>query len=255
MIDDREPGSPLPESSNRPGGAEGAADDRLHDEAAKSVVKERRQIVWLVLGVAAFMAAAHFTPLRAWITNVQTWKVMVRDLGWPAHAGFALATALCVMLGVPRLPLCGAAGLVFGFAEGLALSLLGSSAGSYGAFLLSRAGARRLAESKTNRWPWLAKLLQKPSLIRVIWVRQIMVPGLVLNVLLGMTQVRHRVFWFGTLIGYLPLNVAFTLVGSGLGKGDLAQTLAQLLGALAVIHGIAWILWRLTANHKSSKSQ
>ena len=79
-----------------------------------------------------------------------------------------------------------------------------------------------------------------------------MVPGLVLNVLLGMTQVRHRVFWFGTLIGYLPLNVAFTLVGSGLGKGDLAQTLAQLLGALAVIHGIAWILWRLTTNHKSS---
>ena len=87
MTEDREPGSLPPESPARTKEAEGAADDRLHDEAAKSVVKERRQIVWLVLGVAAFMAAAHFTPLRAWITNVQTWKVMVRDLGWPAHAG------------------------------------------------------------------------------------------------------------------------------------------------------------------------
>jgi uncharacterized membrane protein YdjX (TVP38/TMEM64 family) len=215
-------------------------------------MKERRQIVLAVLGVAAFMAIAHFTPLRAWITNVQSWKAWIRDVGWPAHGGFALATAVGVMLGVPRLPLCGAAGLIFGFAEGLGLSLVGSTMGSYGAFLLSRVGVRRLAESRTNRWPWLAKLLNKPSLVRVIWVRQIMVPGVVLNVLLGMTRVRHRIFWLGTLIGYLPLNVAFSLVGSGMGKGNLAQTLGQLLGALAVVHGIAWVIWRRVKSDKGA---
>ena len=235
--------SPSPPASVQPATEQGA-DERLHEEASRSVLKERRQIVMAVAAIAVFMAIAHFTPLRAWITNVQSWKAVVREMGWPAHAGFAAAAAVGVMMGVPRLPLCGAAGLVFGFAEGLCLSLAGSTVGSYGAFLLSRVGVRRLAESRTNRWPWLAKLLKKPSLGRVIWVRQIMVPGVVLNVLLGMTRVRHRTFWLGTLIGYLPLNIAFTLVGSGLGKGDLAQTLAQLLGALAVVHGVAWFLWR-----------
>lgn len=243
--------SPTPRDLS-PTEAGNGADVRLHEEASRSVLKERRQIVMAVLGVAAFMAIAHFTPLRAWITNVQSWKTVVREWGWPAHAGFALATAVGVMLGVPRLPMCGAAGLVFGFTEGLGLSLAGSTVGSYGAFLLSRVGVRRVAESQTDRWPWLAKLLRKPSLGRVIWVRQIMVPGVVLNVLLGMTQVRHRTFWLGTVIGYLPLNVAFALVGSGLGKGDLAQTLAQLMGALAVVHGVAWFLWRRVRREKDA---
>jgi hypothetical protein len=79
-------------------------------------------------------------------------------------------------------------------------------------------GARR--KSRAEKWPWLKKLLKKPSIMRVFWVRQLMVPGLVLNVLLGMTPVRHSRFLLGTALGYLPLNVAFSLVGSGLGKGQ-----------------------------------
>jgi uncharacterized membrane protein YdjX (TVP38/TMEM64 family) len=81
--------------------------------------------------------------------------------------------------------------------------------------------------------------------LRIFWARQLMLPGVLINVLLGVTPVSHRAFWFGTLLGYLPLNVAFTLVGSGLGKGSLAQSLTQLLGALGAVHLLGWLLWRL----------
>ena len=226
--------------------------NEVEQETSRALNRETRQVLMAVLMVAAFMALAHFTPLRTWITNVQTWKSLVRDFGWGAHAVFVAACALVVMLGVPRLPLCAAAGLIFGFGEGLGLSLIGSTLGSYAAFVLSRHGFRRAAESRAEKWPWLKKLLKKPSIMRVFWVRQLMVPGLVLNVLLGMTPVRHSRFIVGTMLGYLPMNVAFSLVGSGLGKGSLAHTFMQLLAAMAVINIAAWLVYRVMKKQRSA---
>ncbi|HEY1084209.1 MAG TPA: VTT domain-containing protein [Prosthecobacter sp.] len=222
----------------------------LAEETGRSMSRENRRVLMLVCAIAAFLVIAHFTPLKGWLTNIQVWKSFVDDLGWLGHAGFLMACASGVMMGLPRLPLCAAAGLVFGFAEGLVLSLAGSVLGSYGSFLMARAGARHAVLARASRWPWLRQMLEKPSWLKVFWVRQMMLPGLVLNVLLGVTEVAHRTFLLGTLAGYLPLNIAFTLVGSGLGKGSLAQSLTQLLGALAVVNIVGWLVWRLVKSRK-----
>jgi len=225
--------------------------ENMRQETSRSLSKETRKVVILIVVVAAFMVIAHFTNLRAWITNVQIWKGYVRDLGWVAHGCFSLVCAGAVLMGVPRLPLCAGAGLIFGFGQGLALSLAGSTLGSYGAFLMSRAGARHALLARTAQWPWLRRLLDKPSLLRVFWVRQLLLPGIVLNVMLGITAVSHRVFLIGTLLGYLPLNIAFALVGSGLGKGSLPHTLMQLLAAMAVVNLAAWLVWRTVSRYES----
>lgn len=239
------------ESAEEPEELDASITSEVEQETSRALGKETRQVLFAVLLVAAFMALAQFTGLKAWITNVQIWKEMVRQFGWGAHAIFMVACAGTVMLGVPRLPLCAAAGLIFGFGEGLVLSLIASTLGSYGAFILSRHGFRRAVESRADKWPWLKKLLKKPSVLRVFWVRQLMVPGLVLNVLLGMTPVKHTRFLLGTLLGYLPLNVAFSLVGSGLGKGHLATTFTQLLAAMAVINIAAWLVYRVMKKQKN----
>ena len=218
--------------------------NEIEQETSRALGKETRQVLTAVLVVAAFMALAHFTPMKAWITNVQSWKGFVREFGWMAHAVFLLVTAGAVMMGVPRLAFCSAAGLIFGFGEGLLLSLVGSTLGSYGAFILSRHGFRRAAEARAEKWPWLKKMLKKPSVMRVFWARQLMVPGIVLNVLIGMTPVRHSRFLLGTVLGYLPLNIAFSLVGSGLGKESIVTTMTQLLAAMAAINVAAWLVFR-----------
>jgi uncharacterized membrane protein YdjX (TVP38/TMEM64 family) len=218
--------------------------NEIEQETSRALGKETRQVLTAVLVVAAFMALAHFTPMKAWITNVQSWKGFVREFGWMAHAVFMLVTAGAVMMGVPRLAFCSAAGLIFGFGEGLLLSLMGSTLGSYGAFILSRHGFRRAAEARAEKWPWLKKMLQTPSVMRVFWARQLMVPGIVLTELIGMTPLRHSRFLLGTALGYLPLNIAFSLVGSGLGKESITTTMTQLLAAMAVINVAAWLVFR-----------
>ena len=217
----------------------------LESETGRSLGRENRRVLCLVAVFALFLVIAHFTPLKSWITNIQEWKARVEELGWMAHAAFLMVCAGGVMVGLPRLPLCAGAGLIFGFVEGIVLSLVGSVMGSYGAFLLARAGARHAVLAQTERWPWVKKMLEEPSWLKVFWVRQMMLPGLVLNVLLGVTSVTHSTFLLGTSIGYLPLNIAFTLVGSGLGKGSLAQSLPQLLGAIAVVNALGWLVWKL----------
>lgn len=246
MTPDRQPFEDLKPAEQ---GAQ-ATETKLSEEASRAWSQENRRLIYLIVSVAAFMVVAHFTPLRAWITNVQVWKIHLRQYGWVAHAGFALVCAGGVLVGIPRLPLCAVAGLVFGFAEGLALSLGGSTLGSYGAFLVARMGGRRAVLARASRWPWMEPLLKQPSLMRVFWMRQMMLPGIVLNVLLGVTGVAHWTFMVGTFIGYMPMNVAFTLVGSGLGKESLTRTLMQLLAAMGVINVLGWLVWRLAAKQK-----
>jgi len=225
----------------------------IQEEAGRSLSKENRKVLLLVLVVGSFMTCANFTPMRAWITNVQTWKGYVSEMGWKADGMFCLACAASVLIGIPRLPLCAAAGLIFGFAEGLSISLLGSTVGSYGAFVMSRHGARGAVSARIENWPWLVRMLEKPSFGRVFWVRQLMVPGIVLNVLLGVTTVKHSVFLIGTLLGHLPLNITFSLVGSGLGKDSLSETLTQLLAAIGIINIIGWAVWRYLMAGKTIK--
>lgn len=231
--------------------SDSAVEELLEQQASASLWKENRQILILALCVIGFLAIAHFTPLRAWLESGQRWKQYIDEFGIAAHLVFGFMCLIAVMLGMPRLPLCSVAGAVFGFKEGLVISWLGSTLGSYGSFLLSRWGGRRIAEQRLQRWPWLRALLDAPSLLRVILVRQLMVPGVVLNLLFGMTAVRHRTFLFGTLLGYLPLNIALTLVGSGLGKANMADSLKQILAALAVINVIGWIVVKLVKKHKT----
>ena len=216
----------------------------LGEEARKGLGKERRQIVMLVLVVAAVMLVAHFTPMRAWLQNAQEWKRYVKEFGWMSRAIFLGGTALAVMMGLPRLPLCGVAGLLFGFTEGVVLSLVGSTLGAYGAFLGVRYGFRKGVAAQAEKRPWLGKMLKKPSLLKVFWVRQLVLPGVVLNAVLGVAETRHRVFLAGTFLGYIPLNVAATLVGSAPGKASLSETVMQLMAALAVINVVVWLLWR-----------
>ncbi|MBK8094344.1 MAG: TVP38/TMEM64 family protein [Verrucomicrobiaceae bacterium] len=226
--------------------------DALEQETSRAFGKETRQVLLAVVMVAAFLALAHFTPVRAWIENVQVWKTMMREYGLAAHGLFFLACAGCVMLGVPRLAFCSAGGLIFGFGEGLVISLLGSTCGSYGGVFALAAWIPPCGGIACGEVAVAEKMLRKPSVMRVFWVRQLMVPGLVLNVLLGMTPVRHSRFLLGTLLGYLPLNVAFSLVGSGLGKKDLAQSMVQLLAALAVINIAGWLVYKMVKKQARS---
>lgn len=226
----------------------------LEQKAAKALAAEKKKLLGLAVGVIIFMVIAHYSPLRPWLMNVQSWKTYVREWGWMAHLSFVLASALAVAVGIPRLPLCGMAGLAFGFSKGLLVSWTGTALGAYLAFLLTRLGFSNLKGVHLTRYAGLKKLLEAPRVMGVFWARQLMVPGIVTNVLLGISKVTQKHFIIGTLIGYLPLNISVTLVGSGIGKSSLTESMTQIILSIGLINFAAWLLWRFKKQSQITKN-
>ncbi len=197
-------------------------------EENKGFQKETGRLLLLVLVVVGLVAALHFTPLRHWLEEAQSLKARVDELGWKAHAVFVFGSIVGIALGVPRLALCGLGGVLFGFVEGFLASQFAGVLGAYGTFLLTRLwGPKEWVERKLANSQTLRKILVAPSIGTIFVARQMPVPGIVPNVLLGVLKTRHATFLLGTFLGYLPSNIPVALAGSSMAKESLSKAIAQ----------------------------
>ena len=197
------------------------------------------------------LLALHFTPLSAWLDDVRALKLAVQAYGWWAHAAFAAASIAAIAVGVPRLALCGLAGVLFGFAAGALVALVSGLAGSYSAFLIARWGGRGWAERKlAGASARVRSVLAKPTIAAIFIARQLPVPGIVINVLLGIMPTRHRTFLLGTSLGYLPSTAIVALAGSSLGKESLAKAITQVTLSMAGLGVLSMLLVWLVGSRR-----
>lgn len=198
--------------------------------------KETNRLLIGAVIIAVLIALLYFTPLKQWLAELQALKTHIDQYGWKAHAVFVLGSIAGIAFGVPRLALCGLGGVLFGFVEGLLASQFAGVLGSYGAFLLTRWWAPKAwVQSKLAGSERLRALLERPSIGSIFIARQLPVPGIVPNVLLGMLATRHRTFLIGTFIGYLPSNIPVALAGSSLAKESLSKAIAQVSLSMLVL--------------------
>ncbi len=207
---------------------------------------ETRRLLFLAVFVLCALLALHFTPLKAWMEDIRVLKAQIDGYGLLADGVFVLASMMAIALGVPRLALCGLAGALFGFVEGALVALLASVLGSYGAFLLARWSGRAWAERKlAGASERLRGTLAEPTVANIFIARQLPVPGIVPNVLLGIMPTPHATFLLGTFLGYLPSNAIVALAGSSLGKESLTKAITQVslsmmgLAALSIL--LVWL--------------
>jgi uncharacterized membrane protein YdjX (TVP38/TMEM64 family) len=159
-------------------------------------------LVAVVLVVVCLVVALHFTPLKHWLEEAQNLKARVDEFGWKAHVVFIAGSVAGIALGVPRLALCGLGGMLFGFVEGFVASQFAGVLGAYGTFLLTRLwGPKEWVERKLANTQGLRKILVEPSVGTIFVARQMPVPGIVPNVLLGVLKARHTTFLIGTFLG------------------------------------------------------
>lgn len=198
--------------------------------------KETNRLLIGAVIVAGMIAVLYFTPMKQWLAELQALKSRIDDYGWKAHAVFILGSVVGIALGLPRLVLCGLGGVLFGFVEGLLASQFAGVLGSYGAFLLTRWWAPRAwVQRKLAGSERLRAVLEKPSIGSIFIARQLPVPGIVPNVLLGVLHTRHRTFLIGTFLGYLPSNVPVALAGSSMAKESLTKAIAQVSMSMLVL--------------------
>jgi uncharacterized membrane protein YdjX (TVP38/TMEM64 family) len=241
---------PSAKDPSRAGGA-GAGPTALPAAAAAPGWAALKLFV-LVLVAAACVALIHFTPLGRHARDIQVLRADLEATGSWAGVCFTALTAGLVACGAPRLLFSALGGLLLGFGQGLFLSLVGSIVGSYATFLFARWSGRDWVRRRFSLGARLGPALENPSVVAVFWLRQLPVTGAVLNVLLGITAVRHRTFLVGSTLGYLPGAAVVTLVGSGLGKESSAASFLQMGLALAATAALAWALFRLRGGRATS---
>ncbi len=133
-----------------------------------------------------------------------------------APAIFVLGHVAASLLFVPRTLLAVVAGLLFGSAGGIAWATAGSTLGAVAGFILARYVNGGLIEPE--KLPRLGPLLVKAeaggwravAMIRLIPV----IPHPITNYALGLTQLPLTSYTWGSMVGQLPMTLAYVEFGA-----------------------------------------
>lgn len=138
-------------------------------------------------------------------------------LGIVAQAiGFLLTYILATMVAAPSTIFFILGGVLFGPLLGTVLVILGATLGASGAFLITRYLARDFVARLIHTKPWFKKIdigVRNEGIYFVIFLRLVpFFPFNGVNFAIGLTHIRFRDFFFGTLIGIAP--VSFVIVSA-----------------------------------------
>ena len=212
--------------------------------------------VILLALLSAALAVVYFTPLKQFLTEGRHISERLQSAGWAAPAIFVVSVALLVAVGCPRLLLCPIGGMAFGFAWGLLWAQVGTLIGSYATFVFVQWGGRDFAMRK---WPKLERLshrVTRKGILQVMLVRQLPVGGVYINIMLGLTPLRHRDFLIGTLLGIMPEAIPATLIGAGATQTSFYKSLPYIVIAVCVFMIVGlWVRRRMRSTAANPQEQ
>jgi len=139
---------------------------------------------------------------------------------------FSAATTLVLM--IPVTPWNLACGYLFGFWIGSVVAVSGVTLGAVAAFFLGRFAFRSWTESLVNSRPLftaLDKAIEKEG-FKLIFLTRLspVLPFPLLNYAFGATRVSFLRYFLSTILGVLPLTVAYAWIGTELrGLAEIAH--------------------------------
>jgi uncharacterized membrane protein YdjX (TVP38/TMEM64 family) len=210
-----------------------------------------RKALVLVLVMGLLLLIVYISPLRHYQEHARELSDGLRKMGFLAPLVTTVGVALLVTAGFPRLIFCVIAGMALGFWQGLIWAQLGTLAGNYMLFLLIRAGGGDWGKRYLSRHGGFT-FAQTEGIATVILARQLPVPGLVVNLALGLSGIKHRHFLIGTAVGQLPEAIPCTLIGAGAIQSSLAQS-AGTVGLAVLVLALMWIGVRFILRRFKSK--
>ncbi len=177
-----------------------------------------------------------------WLPQFATW---VHSLGMWAPVAFVAVYVIAVVLMLPVFLLIMAGGAVFGITSGSLLALSGAMLGGTTAFLIGRHYARTMVERRIATHPTMSALdrvIGEDGLKLVFLLRlSPAVPFVLSNYALGITQVRLRDFFIGTL-GLVPIVVTYAAYGSASGASPDAGGSARVSPLLFMLGLVVTVL-------------
>ncbi|MCV2490525.1 TVP38/TMEM64 family protein [Geodermatophilus sp. YIM 151500] len=199
----------------------------------------RPALLVLLLGAAVTGAAVVGVPDTAAL------RADVEGLGPAGPPVFVLLYAAATLLPLPRNVLSAAAGLLFGFVQGVLVVLPGALLGALAGFGLGRALGRGAVERFTGtRVARVDALLARRGFVAVLVARVVpVVPFTGVNYAAGLTAIRSGSFAVGTALGIVPGTVAYVALGA-YGTSPASWPFLVAVAALAGPAGLGWALAR-----------
>lgn len=203
--------------------------------------KSKRDILKAFLLAAlfsGFFAVVHFSPLGNYLdtANINLLRDRLAEFRLFAPVIFFAGGAVIIVMGVPRSVVSILGGMIFGFSAGMFLSLAATLGGSVVIFSLTRFLGRPLFNQKIGQKLKVVEgHIKTNGLLIVILLRQLPLPCMFVNALIGLTSVATGAFLLGSILGHLPQALIFSLYGSSVqGNFILRVSLASFLLVLFV---------------------
>jgi uncharacterized membrane protein YdjX (TVP38/TMEM64 family) len=192
----------------------------------------------LVAAVATVPAAAVVAVLVMRTGGVAGVRAEVGAAGAWAPLFFVLLQAVVTITPLPRTVFTVAAGVLFGTAWGLVLTVTGTALAALAAYGLVRWVGEPIVARHAHRagFAWVRARLDRSGLLAMVSLRLIpMVPFCVLNYAAGAVRVRLLPYIAGTVLGVLPGTVAIVVLGDAVTGGHVHPALFAVSVAGAVV--------------------
>ena len=196
-----------------------------------------RRAALLRLGGLVLFAALGFGLAVALLgRSAEDVRRTVADAGaWAPVLYVVLVTVLtCAFFPFPLMAAAG--GLVFGVAEGTALSVLGGTLGALLAFVLARTVAGdAVAGLAGERLERLQRAVERRGFVAVLYAR--IFPGVprdLSNYAFGLTRVGIVAYGLATVLGITPRAYAYVALGGSLGSFDSTQSIVAIAVLVAM---------------------
>ena len=233
--------------------AEASADTEQGVEAQSlNIRRSYLKMGAVILFIAMCVCIVHFTPLKQYLSDLQSVRSVILATGYKAPLIFFAVAGVSIFIGAPRLPFCLLGGMLFGFVQGLVLALGASLAGAYGPFLFGRYTARDWARKRLGQMKIAGSIMENPTIFHVFMFRQLPVWGVLTSLLLGSIGVSHFRFVVGSLFGFLPQAVIFALIGGGIAEKSFLLAVSKVCAAVPLLAVAAYVTWR-SISHSLNK--
>lgn len=158
--------------------------------------------------------------------------------GWLGILILFLVLSIATGIGLPRQIAAATAGYIFTFQLGFAIATIATLSGCWLSYTLSN---RFLSNYLMRQFPSQAEKLSlfisKDTFVKTLIIRFLPAgSNLITNWLAGAISAPKKPFLLGSLIGYIPQMLIFSLMGSGIKLNDTTQIQASI--GLFVVSGL-----------------
>ncbi len=179
-------------------------------------MSDRALLAARLAGVAVLALAAVLVLVLVGTPDQQQVRSAFSGSGWAGAGAFAALYAAVSLSPLPKPVFSLAAGALFGVVWGVAIVLVGATAGATMAFWLGRILGREVVRRRSGaRAHRLDDRLRDNGVWAVIVLRLApVVPFTSVNYLFGVTSLRPGAFLVGTVVGMLPGTAAYVTLGA-----------------------------------------